>query len=379
MIRLIQPLIPLLCETGASMDSAWMSELAKLSIAKRKREGTIPFEADLRWWFCEKQHDGILLEAVKDVDLSKIFPNGVSEPSLEEPMEPVPGVDVKEIWSGEPIRYINGGYPGKVQTIEIHTPLGTIRGAAQYAERSFGVIEYPVKRPEDLAIVRHIYQKRAEAAKPDIRGIGVLPMVAFQSYLIQWTGVQNAVYFMMDAPEEIENTVWLVESLYEPVIELLAKKYQWVSSCENLSSDISTPYWEKYVGKQLKRRTEIAARYNAKWDIHLDGVVMPLLGKLADKGIGGVNGLTASPSGDLDPLRFREAAGPDIRLKDILPQIIFVPEAFSESQFDEYVRQVVDFYKDDGNVILGIGDMLPANGSLKRVEKVIDLIEERTS
>ena len=43
------------------------------------------------------------------------------------------------------------------------------------------------------------------------------------------------------------------------------------------------------------------------------------------------------------------------------------------------MRRVVEFYKDDGNITLGIGDMLPVNGLIKRVERVIDIIEELTA
>jgi hypothetical protein len=170
-----------------------------------------------------------------------------------------------------------------------------------------------------------------------------------------------------------------VEQIYEPIIEALARQHPWICSCENLSADISTPYWARFVGPQLARRAELAGRFGAQWEIHLDGVVQPLLGRVAATGVRAVNGLTASPSGDLDPLKFREVAGPQLVLKDILPQIIFVPMAYSEENFENYVRRVIECYRDDERIVLGIGDMLPANGSLKRVARVIELIEELTA
>ena len=42
-------------------------------------------------------------------------------------------------------------------------------------------------------------------------------------------------------------------------------------------------------------------------------------------------------------------------------------------------RRKNEFYKDDGRVTLGIGDMLPGNGLIERVEQVIDIIEELTA
>ncbi|OGV67215.1 MAG: hypothetical protein A3K19_26225 [Lentisphaerae bacterium RIFOXYB12_FULL_65_16] len=380
MKRLVQPLIPLYCETGASIDDAWMTELAWLDIRPRPRRGAIPFHADLRWWFCEKHHHGTLLEAVNGVDLSKIFPNGVQAPAPRQPLPAVPGLAVEECWSGAPVVYARGGYPGSVHTIAVRTPEGTLSATEQYADRCFGVTEYAVKTVDDLRLVRAIYQCRADAARQtaDAELPGGLPMVAFQSFLIQWAGVMQAVYMYADAPAEVDTTVDFVERQYEPLIRRLARRQPWIGSCENLASDVSAPYWESHVGPQLARRAALAAEGGAKWDIHLDGKVMPLLGKLRTVGISGVNGLTASPSGDLDPLRFRDAAGSGIRLKDILPQIVFVPDACSDAAFEDYVRNVIEFYKTDGNIVLGIGDMLPVNGSLARVERVIDLIEALT-
>lgn len=379
MRRLGQPLVPLYCIGGISIDDAWMAELAKLEIPKRKRGGRIPFSADLRWWFCEKHHDGTLLEDVKGIDLSKIFPNGVQPAVPQRPFDPVPGVQVEETWSGAPVIYRNGGYPGSVHSIALHTPAGSLTATERYADRSFGVVEHAVKRAEDLAIVRAVFARRAEAARTggddDPR---YMPKTPFQSFLIEWAGVENAAYIHADAPEEVEKTVEFVECLYEPMIERLARPGAWVYSCENLSSDVSASYWDAYVGPQLARRVQRAASHGANWGIHLDGKVMPLLGRLSEVGVKHADGLTATPSGDLDPLKFREAAGPGIRLRDILPQIIFVPAAFPEDEFMAYIRRVVEFYMDDGNVVLGIGDMLPVNGSLKRVERVIDMIEELT-
>ena len=203
-------------------------------------------------------------------------------------------------------------------------------------------------------------------------------MTAFQSLLIELAGVLNGALMLVDHTEEVEVTMSLMEELYEPVIVTLAQSRSSIGSCENLSSEISGGYWDKYLAPQLARRVELAKKHGATWGIHMDGVLQPLLGRLSEIGIRSVNGLTASPSGDLNPLKMRMVAGPDIILQDILPQVIFTP-ALSDGEFEEYVRKVVEFYKDDGKITLGIGDMLPVNGLIKRVEMVIDIIEELTA
>ena len=379
MKRLTNALFNFHCLTGSSMDNEWQRELSKIDIPKRERRGTIPWSADLRWWFAEHHHDGTLLEAVKNVDLSKIFGGPFQEPPPpDEPFPPLPGVEEEELWTGPPVKYVNGGYPGTVHTIRLHTQYGTLSSTESYADRCFGMTEHSVKSVEDLKIVRYIYTQRAKYATTDRLPNG-LPMTAFQSFLIEMAGVCNGVLIEADYPEEVEATVSLIEKLYEPVIVELAKTRKAIGSCENLSSEISAGYWDRYVGLELKRRVEVAGEHGVTtWSIHQDGTLLPLLGRLKEVGIKSVNGLTAAPSGDLSPLEMRKIAGPDIYLSGILPQSIFTP-FYSDEAFEEYVREVVEFYKDDGKVTLGIGDMLPVNGLIERVERVIDIIEELTA
>lgn len=64
---------------------------------------------------------------------------------------------------------------------------------------------------------------------------------------------------------------------------------------------------------------------------------------------------------------------------DILPQVMFVPSLVSDADFLSYVKRVITHYRNDRRVVFGIGDMLPVNGSIRRVETVVRMLETLTS
>jgi hypothetical protein len=61
-----------------------------------------------------------------------------------------------------------------------------------------------------------------------------------------------------------------------------------------------------------------------------------------------------------------------IVIEGIIPQSIFSPW-FGEEQFEEYIRNVMRCFKNDYRIVLGIGDMLPLDGKILRVEKTVKI------
>jgi len=391
MNRIYRPLVPLLTITGQSIDPAWRTALQHVDIpegvGRRQQEqrervfrgekpDCIPFSADLNWWFAERYHDGTLERDLEGVDLGKLFGGPIGPAPSPPAPEPLPGVEEEITWQGEPVRYVQGGYPGHVHVHRVHTPAGTLTAREEYASRCFGIREYPVKTTDDLKIVRYLYEKMGEhfCVPTDFSTVEV-PLTPIQSLLVHLAGVETTAYLLCDAPAEIEALMQIMEKVQLPVVRELAKARGLLFSCENLSSDISAAYFDRYLGPQLARRSEIAHEHGRLFGIHMDGMLQPLLGRLHSVGVGLVNGLTAAPSGDVEPESIRSLAGPDIILWDILPQVIFTP-AFSDQAFEAYVRRVIECYRNDARVILGIGDMLPVDGSIRRVERVVELLED---
>ena len=392
MDRLGKQLTSLYCLSGDTMNIPLAKALPALEyddscVKKRnkrvddihngRKPDRIPVSGDIRWWFAEQYNDGTLAEKLSGVNIGKIMATGwiskYFQPSKES--DPIPGISVREEWSGEPIVYVNGGFPGTEHAIIVETKAGSVRAVEAYASRSYGIIEHPVKTIDDLRIVRHIYELRAKHARTDVDPARLMgPLTPIQNFLIHLAGVEPGVLMLLDNKDEVESFMSFLTEIERPLFELLASKRKMVFSCENLASDVSAPYWDDYLGPQLKDRARICASHGGKYGIHHDGRIKPLFARLREADIAYVNGVTAAPSGDVEPELLREMAGPDMIIADIIPQTIFT-DAYSDKAFDEYIARVAAYYKNDGKIILGIGDMLPATADIRRMERYYDIVE----
>ena len=393
MYTLGKPLMDFYALNGQAMNGPVAAAMRELEfsdeyVAKRdrryadvlagRRPDRLPISADLRWWIAEQFNDGTLHASLKRVDVAKIMAttwtrkNAVLPPILPDP----PQLRVHEEWSGEPVVYANGGFPGSRRTLRIETPKGSLQGTEVCSSRSFGIVEYPVKTAKDLRIARYIYEERSQfggAALP--AGHCPAPLTPLQNLLVHMCGVEAAVFLMLDAPAEVNALMSFLGEIEIPLFEALAARGGMVFSCENLSADVSGSYWDRYLGPQLKARADLCARHGARYGIHHDGKLQPLFQRLREAGITYANGITAAPAGDVEPEGLRALAGPDLIMADIVPQCLFM-EGFSDAEFDAYIERVVELFKDDGRAILGIGDMLPATATIERVERYFSIVEQ---
>ncbi|AEF80739.1 uroporphyrinogen decarboxylase family protein [Leadbettera azotonutricia] len=343
----------------------------------------LPFSADLRWWFAEHYHAGTLDEATKGIDLDCL---GLPKrPAPQEGIyrvnfDPDSGIEFRDHWEGEKVVYKNGGYPGRLHTLEIITPRGTLRAKEQYVSYTFGIREYPVKEAEDLDILAYIFENAEVEALPGYkdREIGWIqaPKTPVQALIVELAGVENLSFLMADYPEKVENVMDKIYSLDTQIYQLIAdSRSPGAGTCENLSAENSGGYWDAFLKPQLKGLADILHQKGKKLNIHHDGTLKPLFGKLKDAGVDIVNGVTCAPVGDILPEELRDIAGNDIVIEGIIPQSIFTPW-FSEEQFETYIRKVIHCFRDDYKIILGIGDMLPLDGKIERVEKTVKLAKE---
>jgi len=397
MQRLCLPLMDLMAYTGQTLNAPLAEALKHIHIPPAvaasqqrrledvfagRRPDHAPFRADLRWWTAERYHDGTLDADIAGHDFAKLICWSITPAPFPpwEDAEPIPGVRKEVTWSGQPVRYARGGFPGENRAVRIVTDRGELTASERHATRSFGVIDHPVKTVADLRVVRHVMELHARhGTRPLPEGfLCIAPLTPLQMFLVHLAGVERATFLLLEHRREVESLFELIAELQRPVIEQLAAHNKVLLSVENLSSDVSGSWWDKYLGPQLAARSEIASRHGAIYGIHHDGRLRPLLGRLREAGVRYANGITALPSGDVEPAELRAMAGPDLIMQDILPQCIF-EEYFPEDQFRRYVDEVLAFYRDDAKIIWGIGDLLPIDGLLRRVEYVCERLEQETT
>ena len=392
---LTRPIMNLYCLTGDSMNIDVRKALEPWDVPEdillehnRRRQDALslrmpkvkPVDCDLRWWFTEQWHDGKLdatLNSLSDEDRNIVLRTGIKNkfsPYLE--YIPVENVELIEKWTGEPVKYVNGGYPGTHHHVTLHTPVGTLTACEAYAERSFGIVEYPVKEVEDLKIVRYVYEQRAKTALVE-RAVGCAPMLPMQIMLVHLAGVENTAYMMADDPEEVIDFLRFLDDIFNQAYDAFTRRGRLAISIENFDSAVSGGYFDEFLAPSMRARFEIAQRNGGRLGVHHDGKLLPMVGKLAENGIRYINGLTAGPSGDLDIIEMRRVIGDGVVLCDMVPQAIFMDE-YPEKDFEEFIVRAASYYRDDPGIIFGIGDMLPATGDIRRFIKMVHIIEEIT-
>jgi hypothetical protein len=343
----------------------------------------LPFSADLRWWFAEHYHAGTLEQAIKGVDLECL---GLPKrPVRQEEIYrvnfvPGSGIEFRDRWEGEKVSFRTGGYPGRIHTLEIVSPQGILRAQEQYVSYTFGIKEYLVKEAEDLDILEYILDSARVEALPGYRDketgwIGA-PKTPLQALIVELAGVENTAFLMADYPEKTEAVMEKILRLDKQIYQIIAEsRSPGAGTCENLSAENSGGYWDTWLCPQLKFLADILHAKGKKLNIHHDGTLNPLFGKLGDAGVDVVNGVTCAPVGDIAVDDLRGIAGDGIVIEGIIPQSIFTPW-FSEEQFEEYIRNVMRCFKNDYRIVLGIGDMLPLDGKIQRVEKTVRMAKE---
>ena len=387
---------PLYVLTGQCIDPAGINAYAPLVPEEAKRElaeqlrrvrsgekpDYMPFSADLRWWFAEKWHEGILAREMEGVDLACLGIREVGPRTrlYDVAFQPHSGITMQAEWSGRPVCYARGGYPGERRSVEIRTPEGVLRAVEKYSSNSFGIVEYPIKSSSDLRVLRYLLGQAVitpipSSARSRADSMGA-PKTPMQAFLVELAGIENTAFLMADDRGEMEETMALMAQVERQILEIAAaSEVSAVGICENLSANTSSSYFDKYIGPQLSEWAGLLHAQGKRLHIHMDGTLRPLLGRVQDAGVDLANGITAAPTGDVEVGDLREMAGDRIILEGILPQTAFTP-VFSEDRFEEFMWDALSKLRDDHRVILGIGDMLPMDGLINRVEKVVKMARE---
>lgn len=271
------------------------------------------------------------------------------------------------------------------------TPLGRLEEHRRFSPISYSwpIEQHMIRTVEDLAIVRFAMARRrcvpryeryhvwAEATG----GLG-LPFACGSysglGYLIsRYMGVAETYYALHDAPAEVEETIAAINAARLREIDVLAASPSPVILfSDNLSSATQPPpLFARYsvpFYREMCRRAHAAG----KWvSIHLDGALHGLLGLLAECGVDCIDAVTPAPLGDLTPEECRTEAGPNLILWGGLPAPVWLPQV-PEEVFVAAVRRWLDLRHLSPRLVLAPGDQVPPGAERRRIERVIELVEE---
>jgi len=276
---------------------------------------------------------------------------------------------------------------GSVQTIT--TPVGTLRSRRRRLmdDESPFRVEHPVKTIEDLRVVEYMLTHRrieptydrVEQALAELGDIGfvdlVLPRSPLPLLLIDLAGIETGVYLLMDHTAACERLFELVAAADDEIFKIMAGAPGTVCIFgDNVDEVIVPPEWfRRYSLPYYQRRCEQLHRGSKLVSVHMDGRLRGLLPMVKDTGIDILDGTTPAPMNDFTLDEMLAALGPRQRLWCGVPATMFC-DATPTEQVCRFGRQIVEAF--GPRVVLNVGDQLPPDGRIERVEALAEVARE---
>jgi hypothetical protein len=266
--------------------------------------------------------------------------------------------------------------------------VGTLRQVQRFTEHGASLmnVEYFLKGLDDLKVFEHILEGRGyewdrnrfEWGK---RRYGdAIPLRAnLERSPIMWLivgimGFKRTVTMIWRHPEEMRAFMGVLETEHLKQIEAYrGKPVAELSFGDNMHQDLCPPpYFRDYVIPFYQRVIPMVHAQGMVATSHWDGYVKQLLPLVGETGLDGLECVTPMPQGDVTIGEMREGMV-DMFLRDGIPAVLMCPWTPVEA-LEGHVRELIDaFYP---RLILGISDLLPANGDVERVRLVNEIVEE---
>ena len=239
---------------------------------------------------------------------------------------------------------------------------------------TFCSISFEHRRLEPANLADWPQRRRLWAKYDGLPCIG-LPRSPLAAFLVEWAGIQNASYLLLDHPAIVAQCLRLMEEQESPILEAVCElSPPLVHFPDNLSSDCTTQLYDKYMAGGHRRRLERLHAAGVKCAVHLDGTVKGLLPKLIRSGFDAIEALTPKPAGDLDMADLRAIADSDTAiLWGGVPGIMFSPP-YSWERMQSHVLRLIDCWGRQP-FIVGVADQVPPDGDIQFCRKIARLIQ----
>jgi hypothetical protein len=272
----------------------------------------------------------------------------------------------------------------------VRTPLGTLEEEWRYLPEAYAwaPFRHLINTPADLPVLRywcehtHYVPDLEEAVRRQemVGDLGVvlcyLPRTPFMQWVAEYAGIRNIVDLWMQAPDEFEETLRVMERSQDQAAEVaVTVPADCLMIPENLSSEVvGRRFYAQYVRpceEKWVARIHAAGKYAF---IHMDGTLKGLLAQVGSVGYDVIEAVTPEPVGDMPMRATRSLAGPQPILWGGVPGIYFTP-LVSEAEFERHVCEMLEVMVADRRMVLGVADQVPPDALRSRVARVVELVE----
>jgi len=279
-------------------------------------------------------------------------------------------------------------YRGPDEKTEIwRTPHGDLKRRSRLAadDGSWAIVEFPVKGVSDLAALADVYKAtrcfvragQVEALARQIGDAGFQDIVLERSPVAllvhEYIGMENFVYMLFDAKDEVRRILEVIEPGCLGAARLAASTpARLVILGDNLDENLIAPPVFADFGLPYYRKVADVLHARGKFfSCHMDGNIKRLLPLFRDSGLDLYDGCTPEPMNNYDLADLTNALGLGMHAFAGIPSTFFAQD-LPDSVVLDYARRIVDTLGE--KAILNVGDILPINGNIDQVVKVAELV-----
>lgn len=270
-----------------------------------------------------------------------------------------------------------------------HTPIGSLTQLVDFDEWqvSSHIVEKRIKKAEDFKILKYILEDEEwywddEQYQIDIETYGAYgtPQYYFrrspvQRLFVEEMGLEQAIYFMTDHPDLLEDYVEFATAADDAMYEAICKSPPEILNLgENIDGFIDSPRtWNNHLIPYYKKRVDQLHGAGKFVNIHVDGTMKSLLPHLQNCPFDAIEAATPLPQGDVTVEEIKEALG-DMILMDGIPALYLMPDQYSEDTLFDFVRKLVETFHP--KLVLGVSDEFPPDGDIERARRVGELVKD---
>jgi hypothetical protein len=237
----------------------------------------------------------------------------------------------------------------------------------------FEALEY-VLRNQSFEFDAEVYQKcdtlLGDRCEPTLN----LPHGSIQRLFVDYMGLEKGTIALWKHPELVEKLLRAVDENDDKRLELIKQTpFRIVNFADNIDDSLVSPrLLRKYMIPYYQKRTKELHRVGKFCTSHWDGKIKHVLPFARETGLDALEAVPPVPQGSVTLEELRQGLEGMVLL-DGLPATRFVPYS-SEEELKSVVKNLLDLFSP--NIVVGISDMLPADGDIERVRTIGKMVEE---
>jgi len=352
-----------------------------MAVFEHRKADRLIWQPRLHHWYDVNKARGTLPERYEEWDLLAIYDDLDASPRAYHYFN-----DTIRVIEGEKVkikRRVDGDYiytkyetpRGNLTQIERITEYGTASLRIEYFLKSiedFKVLEY-ILRNQRFIFDKELYEEREKLLGDRSEPLITIPWGSIQRLFIVYMGFQRGVIALWKHKEEVEELLRIFDENDDERFAVIKKTpFRIINFGDNIDEGLCSPIlFKKYMVPYYQRRTKEIHQAGKYCTSHWDGKIKNLLPYIQETGLDGLECVPPLPQGNVTLKELKEALGDKI-LIDGIPAIYFLP-LVSNDELKTFVGKLLDTFSP--NIIVGISDMLPPDGSIEKVRMVGKIVK----